>query len=63
MVDSLLLAHCREILGIDEHTEQVVKRVGLDENLQPSSVEAEGTQCVREGGEDFASDGNLIGRI
>ena len=33
VVYSFLLAHCGEVLGIDEDAKQVVERVGLNEHL------------------------------
>ena len=51
MVHSFLLAHGRQVLWVYEHTEEVVEWVGLDEELEASGVETEGTECVGEGGE------------
>ena len=46
MVHSLLLPHGGEVLWVDEDPEEMVKRIGLDKQLQSSGVEAQGTQRV-----------------
>lgn len=59
MVNSFLLAHGREVLGINQYPKEMVERVGLDEFLEASGIEAEGTQCVGEGGKHLACHRNL----
>ena len=59
MVNSFLLAHGRQILGIHQHPEEMVKWVGLDELLEASGVEAEGAECVWERSQHLACHWNL----
>lgn len=59
MVYSFLLAHGRQILGIHQHPEEMVKGVSLDELLEASGVEAEGAECVWERSQHLACHWNL----
>ena len=59
MVDSLLLAHGREVLWVDEHSKEMVEWVGLYEDLEAPGIETEGAQRVGQRREHLASDRDL----